>query len=408
MTNPSPRPLTVALAGIGGYGNTYAQALLAVGEQHGLHLVAGIDPFAQRAPAWEQFRQAGIPIYTTLQEFYPRKVDLLMTAAPIHLHVEHTCLGLANGSAVLCEKPLAATVADGLRMRTAERETGLPVGIGYQWSFAQATQALKQDILAGVLGRPLRLKALVLWPRRRSYYQRSAWAGRVRMPDGAWVWDSPINNAVAHYLHHMLYLLGGSRETSARVQTVQAELYRANPIENFDSGALRAHLENGAEVLFYTAHCIPEEVGPLMRFEFERAVVTYDRFDQPEFVAQFADGSLKRYGSPDEGRDDKLWQMADALRGGLPPACGIEASFSHAAVVHAIHQSVPQVCSAPQDVVRLSDAETDSLTWVEGMAEAWQAAYASNCLPVELGTLSWAQVGRAVSLDSLFAQWNAA
>ena len=29
------------------------------------------------------------------------------------------------------------------------------------------------------------------------------------------MFDSPLNNATAHYLHNMLYVLGAMRETSA-------------------------------------------------------------------------------------------------------------------------------------------------------------------------------------------------
>ena len=44
---------------------------------------------------------------------------------------------------------------------------------------AIAMQELKRDILAGILGKPLHFKSVVLWPRRKSYYQRSNWAGKM-------------------------------------------------------------------------------------------------------------------------------------------------------------------------------------------------------------------------------------
>jgi hypothetical protein len=56
---------------------------------------------------------------------------------------------------------------------------------------------------------------------------------------GLGIFDSPANNATAHFLHNMFYLLGATRETSAAPAVVQAELYRANAIENFDTAAIR-------------------------------------------------------------------------------------------------------------------------------------------------------------------------
>ena len=53
----------------------------------------------------------------------------------------------------------------------------------------KAINALKQDILAGKLGYPKRLKPIVLWPRDLDYYQRG-WAGKKQDQQGNWILDS--------------------------------------------------------------------------------------------------------------------------------------------------------------------------------------------------------------------------
>jgi predicted dehydrogenase len=300
---------------------------------------------------------------------------------------------------VLCEKPLAATLEEGLSMLAAERQSRIPVAIGYQWSYCAAIQALKKDIQSGLLGAPRRLKTLVLWPRGHSYYQRNDWAGRLRMPDGAWVLDSPVNNATAHYLHNMFYLLGEQRQTSAQPRQLQAELYRANQIENFDAAALRVWSDVGVEILFYTAHPVRELLDPWMEFEFELATVTYRGGVQPEFIAHYKDGTEVNYGSPGENNVDKLWQMAAALRGGPLPACGIPAALSHTRVVEAL-RSVP-VRSFSTDLVHLEEIESDRLVWVEGLGEAFQEAFSRGVLPAELGTAAWAERSELLTLPVL-------
>ena len=49
---------------------------------------------------------------------------------------------------------------------------------------------------------------MVSFPRPLSYFKRNDWAGHLRTPAGEDVLDSPLNNATAHYLHNMLYVLG--------------------------------------------------------------------------------------------------------------------------------------------------------------------------------------------------------
>jgi len=214
--------------------------LLSEGPGKGTRLVAGIDPNPERSAFYQAIRQAGIPIYPDLESFYRSgSADLVIIAAPIHLHAPLTCLALANGSNVLCEKPLCATLADARRMADTEQSSGKFVAVGFQWSFSAAIQKLKQAVLAGELGRPIRLKTKVLWPRHRSYYLRNDWAGRIKTEGGEWVLDSPAHNAAAHYLHNMFYLLGDAIPTSAWPEQVQCERWRANPIENFDTAALR-------------------------------------------------------------------------------------------------------------------------------------------------------------------------
>jgi len=391
--------MRIALVGVGGYGALYAWALLSPPPELDVVFAAAIDPMAERSRAWAAMQQAGVPAFSDFNDFLKQQsADLVVIAAPIHLHAPLTRLALQHNLPVLCEKPLSATLEEGLAMRAAERESGLTVGIGYQWSFTAAIQALKADIQAGVLGKPRRLKTLVLWPRALSYYQRNNWAGRLRMPDGAWVLDSPVNNATAHYLHNMLYLLGERRETSAGLRELQAELYRANQIENFDAAALRVWTESGVEVLFYTAHPVRELVDPWMVFEFENATVTYRGGEQPEFTAQFKDGTSKNYGSPGDNNADKLWQMVAALRGGPPPACGILAALSHTRVVDAL-RSVP-VSEFPADRLCHEDRGDDPLVWVDGLGETFRQAFLEGALPAELGA-GWAARNELIAVPAL-------
>ncbi len=398
------KEVTVALVALGGYGRFYLRALFSeAAKMHNVRMVAGIDPMAERYDYLEPLREAQIPIYDDLEHFYAESAaDLVVISAPIHFHAPFTCLALSRGADVLCEKPVAPTVQEVDAMAEAEVEAEGFVAIGYQWSFADAIQALKRDVMAGTLGRPLRLRTKVLWPRPASYYDRNNWAGALKAPNGQWVLDSPVNNATAHYLHNMLYVLGETRETSARPVSVQAELYRANPIQNYDAAALRCHTEGGAELLFYSAHPVAENVGPIFDYEFEDAVVRYGvGEDAVNIIAHFKDGRVKNYGNPFADDTLKLWRSAEAVRNraSVPLSCGIEAARAHTLCVNGAQESVSDVMSFPETLVQ-RDCETgDCLTWVEGLQSVLEQCYDQGALPAELGTVEWARSGRVVDLQ---------
>lgn len=386
----------IALVGIGGYGGIYVNELLPVGRDARVRLAAAIDPQPERCSRLEELRESNVPVYPSLEEFYRHdQADLVVISAPIHLHAPLTCLALENGSNVLCEKPLAGSLDDAQRMVDAERRAGKFVAIGYQWSFSDPVLALKRDILAGRLGQPRRLKTVVLWPRGRSYYQRSPWAGRIRMDTGAAVLDSPLHNATAHYLHNMLYLLGDSISTSASLAQMQVELYRANPIENFDTAALRIFTDQNVELLFLTAHPVNLLRGPLIHYEFEDGVVEYPN-ETGGFEARFNNGQVIDYGSPDGSHGGKLWKVVGALRSGALPACGLQAALPE--LICAVETQKAPITPYPPEVIRQEEMGADQLTYVDGLAEILLEGYETNRLPHEIPQAAWALPATRIDL----------
>src|SRR5699024_3010834 len=188
---------------------------------------------------------------------------------PIHLHKNQACLAMEKGSHVLCEKPATADLEHLQEMIDTRDRTKKQLAIGFNWSFTESVQELKNDILSGKFGRPLKAKSIVLWPRNADYFNRSSWAGKKFSPDGDRIFDSVANNATAHFLHHLLYLSGDSIETSAEIDHLTAELYRANPIETFDTCAVRLQTKNDVEIVYIAAHAVSEQHRPKYIMEFE-------------------------------------------------------------------------------------------------------------------------------------------
>lgn len=398
--------VSVVIVALGGYGLVYLEGLLDHPRDTDFTIVGGVDPEPERCTRLGELRSMGVPVYGSMEEFYAvHQADLAIISSPIHLHCEQTCLALSKGSNVLCEKPLGATVQEGAEMIRARDAAGRFVSIGYQWSFTETIQGLKRDIRAGLFGAPVRLKTVALWPRDESYYRRNNWAGAQRDAQGRWILDSPANNALAHYLHNMLYVLGDRVDTSARPKRVVAELYRANEIENFDTFATRLYTEHGVEILFYGSHAVEEEVGPRIIYEFEEATVTYNGW-HTEFVARWHDGREKSYGAPDAHYLEKMWQAILGVRTGAAPFCGIEAALGHTLAINGMHESVPEIVDLPKEMVCVKGEVGKRLTYAPLVGQCMMEAFERNLLPSEMG-VPWAVLGREIDLEgyTFFPTW---
>jgi predicted dehydrogenase len=386
------------MIGIGGYGHHYLKTLLEEIPPERARLLAAVEPFPENSPLSLKLKQSDIPLFPSLEELFASglRPDLAVIASPLHEHVSQSCSALERGCHVLCDKPLGATVQGADRLIGMEKASGRKVLIGYQWSFSRAVQALKAEIQSGRWGRPRRFKSLCLWPRDTAYYQRNDWAGRIRDRSGRWVLDSPANNAMAHFLHNMLYLLGKKADRSAVPIEVTAEAYRVFPIENYDSVACRIWTDEGVELLFYASHSVPEEAGP--RFHLT--------FDDAEVACRGRSGEILCRNGRDEGRslgapaaDHQFKKLFDAIRIAAADSdaeilCGPMAARAQTVCVNGIQDSV----QAPTDLSRSRARHgPGGRIWIDGLSEAFLDAYRRGVLPSET-SLSWARSGKTVDL----------
>jgi len=392
-------PVRVLISAIGGYGHYYLQTLLEQVPPDRATLSGVVDPQARQARAWPFVESRGVPVFDDMAGFYAagHEADLAVIVSPIQHHVPQSCTALEHGSHVLCDKPLGATVQEAARLVSTRDRADRFVMIGYQWSYSTAIQALKRDILAGLFGRPLRFSTLCCWPRHLAYYQRNPWAGRLRDPDtGEWVLDGPANNAMAHFLHNLLYLGGPRANRSAMPRNVQAECYRAYPIESCDTAACRVVTDTGLEVLLYASHVTKTGIDPRFTLEFESALVTFDARGGG-IVARDASGAEKRYGAPDDSPQfKKLFDAIDASHRPAPVVCGPEAAMAQTLALNGMHESVGDLPSFPDSMVA-ADREAER-RYVPGLADTLCRCYDRHELPAESG-VGWARGGALVDLD---------
>ena len=394
---PKPPPVSVVMVGISGMGLHYLMTLLEEFSPGEIELRAAVDPFPEKSERYAELKEKGIPVFDSLSEFYGsgQTAELAVISSPTQHHVFQSCEALRSGSHVLCEKPIGATIQDADRLIQVKNESNHWVMIGYQWSYSKAIQCLKRDILKGMFGRPVQLKSLCFWPRTEDYYAKSSWLGRKKDEEGCWVLDSPANNAMAHFLHNLFYVLGDHADTSARPTAVTAELYRAYPIQNFDTVACRAFTKEGTELLFYASHVTRPDQGPIFSFEFELASITYGEVSE-EIIAIDRKRKEKHYGSPEAAHHFlKLFDAVACVREPKPVVCGPEAARSQTLCVNGIQESFPEIVEFPESMVHKEESE--GRWWVDGLAEGFYDCYMKGILPSE-GNIPWARAGIPVDV----------
>src|SRR4051812_48336232 len=107
--------------------NYYAPALRALENARELSVASLVDPNATRRARIAEFFPAatGGSVLPSRDE-----IDLAIIATPVRFHCETATALLSKGTAVLCEKPIAATCSEAESMIAAAREGGAVFAVG--------------------------------------------------------------------------------------------------------------------------------------------------------------------------------------------------------------------------------------------------------------------------------------
>ena len=362
------KKIGIVFVGVGGFGAVNLKNFLEA-KREDAEIVATVDPFAPAPLA--------APHFKTLEEMYASGVTpaLAVISTPIRFHTDQILLCLEKGTNVMCEKPVTGDIADLPLLLEAEEKSGCFVAIGYQWSYSKAITALKADIARGLYGKPVSLKTIILWPRDKAYFNRSTgWAGKI-MHDGKKILDSVMNNATAHYLHNILYILGDKADTSVFAADIKASLLRVNPIETFDTVTASFALPEGAQGFFVASHATERALEPTFLYEFTKGSVSFSETD-PRVVGRLSDGTEIDYGDPFASPADKIVHCVELIKSGeKTPLCGIRAASAQAEFIAALHESCAIADVSPTLVTNQNER-----LFVEGFGEALVSAYENKTL----------------------------
>ena len=356
---PAEPPLGLVVAGLGGFAATVTDLALA---EPRVRVRAVGDPAAAAGGAGgarvEALRAAGVEVLTGYEETLRRPgVEAVWLPVPIALHRPFAEAAFAAGHAVLCEKPLAGSVADAEAMVAAAEASGRPAALGFHDLFDPDALAFKRAAHGpGGIGRLASVTVLASWPRDDAYFARNGWAGRIRH-GGVEVRDGPANNALAHYLMLGLFFAGDDDLIAATPIEAEAVKLRAAAIENYDTVSARLTLGPGCvnpagiPLFAHLTHAAAEAFEPQLLLRGDRASWLW-KFDAAAPDLAPADRVVVSRGG-DVVRGGILPRFVDLCRGVARPNfphATFAAGLAHARAVELVQEAPPTV-AVPRDRV---------------------------------------------------------
>ncbi|WP_246660496.1 Gfo/Idh/MocA family oxidoreductase [Nitratireductor sp. XY-223] len=165
-----------------------------------------------------------------------RKIDIVDICLPPHLHGPVALMALAAGKHVICEKPVAGSVAEADELMAAAERAGLLFAPVFQYRYGRALYQLAGLQDRGLCGKPLVATLETHWNRGAEYYA-VPWRGR---------WQSERGGAVLGHAIHIHDLVtrffGPVTEVTSLLDT------RVNDIETEDCAAIAMATDSGGLV----------------------------------------------------------------------------------------------------------------------------------------------------------------
>lgn len=274
-------PIRIGIIGMGGFAGWHHTAVAKLEERGEARLICTCDPqaatFAPQQQAW-RLAERGVRVfedYRPMLEHCHRELDLVVVPTPIQLHAEMHAAITAFGIPVYLEKPPTLDYAELEQMIANDRRAPKASLVGFNFIIEKARRALKERLLAGEFGTLRAATLSALWPRPADYFYRNNWAGRL-MLDGRLVLDSCFGNALAHFVHNILFWTGAPELASwGQIAAVRAELYRAHPIEGADTFFTEADTTSGVTMRFAMSHACSGTSTHVETVLCDRATIRY-------------------------------------------------------------------------------------------------------------------------------------
>jgi predicted dehydrogenase len=177
-------------------------------------------------------------------------IDLIDIGSPNNTHMEIALAAAANGKMVVCEKPLAMTVAEAEQMVAAVEKAGVPNMVWFNYRRVPSIALAKQIVDEGRIGRAFHYRATYL----------QDWTIAEDVPQGGpglWRLDADVagsgvtGDLLAHSIDTAMWLNGAITRVVAKTETfvkerTHVETGKVQPVTIDDACMFLAEFSNGS------------------------------------------------------------------------------------------------------------------------------------------------------------------
>src|SRR3954471_6800548 len=164
-------------------------------------IVACVDPMPERRTQAET--ELGAKTYPTLAKLLKQDdVEVVVIATPSSQHARDTKQALKAAKHVVCEKPMAMSLAETDSVIKAARESGKHLFIHQNYRFQAEFNHLRETIDSGILGRVFHIRHY-----QSGFARRNDWQTLAKNAGGV------LNNTCPHFIDVLIQLIGSPIKT---------------------------------------------------------------------------------------------------------------------------------------------------------------------------------------------------
>jgi predicted dehydrogenase len=220
-----------AVVGAGHIGKRHAEMITRNEEAE---LMAMCDILPKEKLALEKYN---VPFFSSIDDMLAADIDfdVLCVATPNGLHGEHAMKALDKGKHVVCEKPMALTVADCEKIIFKALQASRQVFCVMQNRYSPPSEWIKQVVNDGILGDTYMVQLNCYWNRDDRYYKKGNWKGTKDLDGGT------LFTQFSHFIDIMYWLFGDIKNVQAKFNNFN----HSGLTEFEDSGTVSFDFING-------------------------------------------------------------------------------------------------------------------------------------------------------------------
>lgn len=237
-----------------------------------IRLVACCDVVPERAAAFAHRYRIPQHFSNYEQMLAAVSLDAVYLAVPHHLHLPMVQTAVAHGVHVFLEKPITRTLAEGRTLLPLIRQSGVCVGVNYQYRYDSGCYALARAVQRGDLGPVHAARCNLPWHRQQDYFGGASWHAAQATAGGG-----TLLTQGSHLLDVVLWAMG-KRPSTATGYTAQRK-FRDVDVEDLAQGIIE--MEDGALVQISSAMVAATEQAVTIEIYGERGTAVYSNRPWP-------------------------------------------------------------------------------------------------------------------------------